>query len=129
MGVYNASILTLAQDDLNTSNATYGPFTVTNTPPFTNISYYIISILTVVITSEMDGLVLSCSSQNLLQPPFTINPVGNVTISLIGKTDVCSVYYIYHLVTSMVSDLYVHMYKLHCYFPITMTKVLLYTTV
>ena len=65
------------------SSGTCGPFTVTNTPPLTSNVYCLTSTLSVVVTSAMNGLVVSCSSYS---PPSTTTPIGNATISVIGKS-------------------------------------------
>ena len=65
------------------SSRTCGPFTVTNTPLLTNNTYCLTSTLSVVVTSAMNGLVVSCFSYP--QASNTSNPVGNATISVVGK--------------------------------------------
>ena len=63
------------------SSDTCGPFTVTNTPLLTNNTYCLTSTLSVVVTSAMNGLVVSCSTYS---PALNIS-VGNATISVVGK--------------------------------------------
>ena len=93
VGVCSGSTLILAQGPpvsglscltRKSSDATCGPFTVTNTPPLTNNTYCLTSTLSVVVTSAMNGLVVSCSSYSTTSP-FTTTPVGNATISVVGK--------------------------------------------
>ena len=67
----------------SSSSGTCGPFTVTNTPPLTSSVNCLTSTLSVVVTSAMNGLVVSCSSYSILS--FTTTPVGNATISVVGK--------------------------------------------
>ena len=92
VGVCSGSPLTLVQAPLapgqsclsgQFSSGTCGPFTVTNTPPLTSNVYCLTSTLSVVVTSAMNGLVVSCS--NYLPISFTATPVGNATISMVGK--------------------------------------------
>ncbi|KAL5494307.1 hypothetical protein EMCRGX_G015609 [Ephydatia muelleri] len=66
----------------SSSSGTCGPFTVNNTPPLTNNVYCLTSTLSVVVTSAMNGLVVSCSSYS--QASATITPVGNATISVVA---------------------------------------------
>ena len=68
----------------SSSSRTCGPFTVTNTPPLTSNVYCLTSTLSVVVISAMNGLVVSCSSYSTTSP-FTTTPVGNATISVVGK--------------------------------------------
>ena len=78
----------------SSSSGTCGPFTVTNTPPLTN-TFCLTSTLSVVVTSAMNGLVVSCSSYSPIS--FTTTPVGNATISVVGKLlcDACTYYVSY----------------------------------
>ena len=72
------------QSCLNTfSSGTCGPFIATNTPPLTNNLYCFNSTLSVVVTPAMDGLVVSCSSYNLLT--FVSTSIWTETISVLGK--------------------------------------------
>ena len=93
VGVCSGSTLTLVQTPVaqgqsclsgQSSSGTCGPFTVTNTPPLTSNVYCLTSILSVVVTSAMNGLVVSCSSYSPIS--FTTTPVGNATISVVGKS-------------------------------------------
>ena len=92
VGECSGSTLTLAQGPpaqglscLNSSSSgTCGPFTVTNTPPLTSNVYCLTSTLSVVVTSAMNGLVVSCSSYSPIS--FITTPVGNATISVVGKS-------------------------------------------
>eukprot|EP00731_Ephydatia_muelleri_P033158 Em0025g114a len=68
----------------SSSSSTCGPFTVTNTPPLTSNVYCLTSTLSVVVTSAMNGLVVSCSNYSTTLP-FTTTPVGNAAISVVGK--------------------------------------------
>ena len=73
------------QDCLTTASLVKcGPFTATNTPPFINNIYCLISTLSFVVTQAMNGLVVECSSFPFT-PSFTATPIGNATISLQGK--------------------------------------------
>ena len=80
VGVCSGSTLTLAQGPpgpglsclTSSSSGTCGPFTVTNTPPLTSNVYCLTSTLSVVVTSAMNGLVVSCSSYSPIS--FTITP-------------------------------------------------------
>ena len=91
VGVCSGTTLSLAQGQLaeglscltRKSSITCGPFTVTNTPPLTSNVYCLTSTLSVVVTSAMNGLVVSCSSFS--QASNTSTPVGNATISVVGK--------------------------------------------
>ena len=71
VGVCSGTTLSLVQAPLAqgqsclsglSSSGTCGPFTVTNTPPLTSNVYCLTSTLSVVVTSAMNGLVVSCSS-------------------------------------------------------------------
>ena len=64
------------------SSGTCGPFTVTNTPPLTSNGYCLTSTLSVVVTSAMNALVVTCSNYSTIS--FAITPVGNTTISVVG---------------------------------------------
>eukprot|EP00731_Ephydatia_muelleri_P009852 Em0005g438a len=90
VGVCSGTTLTLTQAPLaqgqsclsgQSSSGTCGPFTVTNTPPLTSNVYCLTSTLSVVVTSAMNGLVVSCSSYS--QASATTTPVGNATISVV----------------------------------------------
>ena len=92
VGVCSGSPLSLVQAPLaqgqsclsgQSSSGTCGPFTVTNTPPLTNI-FCLTSTLSVVVTSAMNGLVVSCSTYS--QASATTIPVGNATILVVGKS-------------------------------------------
>ena len=92
VGVCSGSTLTLTQAPLAqgqsclsglSSSGTCGPFTVTNTPPLTSNVYCLTSTLSVVVTSAMNGLVVSCS--NFTTSSGTTTPVGNASISGVGK--------------------------------------------
>eukprot|EP00731_Ephydatia_muelleri_P009726 Em0005g312a len=91
VGVCSGSTLTLTQAPLaqgqsclsgQSSSGTCGPFTVTNTPPLTSNVYCLTSTLSVVVTSAMNGLVVSCSNYSLSS--FITTPVGNATISVVA---------------------------------------------
>ena len=91
VGMCSGTTLTLVQAPLaqgqsclsgQFSSATCGPFTVTNTPPLTG-TFCLTSTLSVVVTSAMNGLVVSCSSYS--QASATTTPVGNATVSVVGK--------------------------------------------
>ena len=93
VGMCSGSPLTLVQAPLaqgqsclsgQSLSSTCGPFTVTNTPPLTSNGYCLTSTLSVVVTSAMNGLVVSCSSYT--QASGTTAPVGNATISVVGKS-------------------------------------------
>ena len=92
VGVCSGFTLSLAQGPpqlglsclTSSSSGTCGPFTVINTPPVTSNVYCLTSTLSVVVTSAMNGLVVSCSSYSPIS--FTITPVGNATISVVGKS-------------------------------------------
>ena len=64
------------------SIGTCGPFKATNTPPLTGNNCFT-STLSVVVTPAMDGLVVSCSSYNMVT--FVTTAIGNATISILGK--------------------------------------------
>ena len=66
------------------SSGTCGPFAVTNTPPLTSNGYCLTSTLSMLVTSAMNGLVVSCSSYSPIS--FTTTPVGNATISVVAKS-------------------------------------------
>ena len=91
VGVCSGSPLILAQGPpglglsclTSSSSDTCGPFAVTNTPPLTNNAYCLTSTLSVVVTSTMNGLVVSCSSYSTIS--YTTTPIGNATISVVGK--------------------------------------------
>ena len=92
VGVCSGTTLSLLQAPLvqgqsclsgQSSSGTCGPFAVTNTPPLTSNVYCLTSTLSVVVTSAMNGLVVSCSNYS---PPSTTTPIGNATISVIGKS-------------------------------------------
>ena len=69
VGVCSGTTLTLVQAPpgpglsclTSSSSGTCGPFTVTNTPPLTSNVYCLTSTLSVVVTSAMNGLVVSPS--------------------------------------------------------------------
>ena len=90
VGVCSGSTLTLAQGPpgpglsclTSSSSGTCGAFIVTNTPPLTSNFYCLTSTLSVVVTSAMNGLVVSCSSYSKIS--FTIHHIGNTTISVAG---------------------------------------------
>eukprot|EP00731_Ephydatia_muelleri_P033076 Em0025g32a len=90
VGVCSGTPLSLAQGPpgpglsclTSSSSGTCGPFTVTNTPPLTSNVYCLTSTLFVVVTSAMNGLVVSCSSYSPIS--FTTAPVGNATISVVA---------------------------------------------
>ena len=90
VGVCSGTTLSLAQGPpgpglsclTSSSSGTCGPFTVTNTPPLTSNVYCLTSTFSVVVTSAMNGLVVSCSTYSPIS--FTINPIGNTTISVAG---------------------------------------------
>ena len=92
VGVCSGTTLILAQGPpgiglfclTSLSSGTCGPFTVTNTPQLTSSVYCLTSTLSVVVTSAMNGLVVSCSSYS--PASFTTAPVGNATISVVGKS-------------------------------------------
>ena len=92
VGVCSGTTLLLAQGPpgpglsclTSSSSGTCGPFSGTNTPPLTSYGYCLNSTLSVVVTSAMNGLVVSCSSYSPIS--FTTAPVGNATISLVGKS-------------------------------------------
>ena len=92
VSVCSGSTLTLAQGPpgpglsclTSSSSGTCGPFTVTNTPPLSSNVYCLTSTLSVVVTSAMNGLVVSCSSYS--PTSFTTAPVGNATISVVCKS-------------------------------------------
>ena len=67
----------------SSSSATCGPFTVTNTPPLTSNVYCLTSTLSVMVTSAMNDLVVSCFSFSFSS--FTTTPVGNAAISVVGS--------------------------------------------
>ena len=91
VGVCLGSTLLLAQGPpgpglsclTSSLSGTCGPFTVTNTPPLTSNVYCLTSTLSVVVTSAMNGLVVSCSSYS--PTSFNTTPVGNAAISVVGK--------------------------------------------
>ena len=100
VGVCSGTTLSLVQAPLaqgqsclsgQSSSGTCGPFTVTNTPPLTSNRYCLTSTLSVVVTSAMNGLVVSCSNYLSIGFPFTTTPVGNATISVVGKDRVFNV--------------------------------------
>ena len=62
------------------SDAACGPFTASNIHPLINNLYCLSSTLSVVITPELNGKMVSCSSYS-----FTTIPIGNATISVLGK--------------------------------------------
>eukprot|EP00731_Ephydatia_muelleri_P009802 Em0005g388a len=66
----------------SSSSGTCGPFTVTNTPPLTSNVYCLTSTLSMVVTSAMNGLVVSCSTYSISS--FITTPVGNATISVVA---------------------------------------------
>ena len=90
VGVCSGSTLSLAQGPpgpglsclTSSSSDTCGPFTVTNTPLTSNV-YCLTSTLSVVVTSAMNVLVISCSSYS----PSSATPitVGNAAISVVGE--------------------------------------------
>ncbi|KAL5494304.1 hypothetical protein EMCRGX_G015606 [Ephydatia muelleri] len=60
--------------------------TVTSTPPLTSNVYCLTSTLSVVVTSAMNGLVVSCS--NYSPSSGTTTPVGNAAISVVAAPSV-----------------------------------------
>eukprot|EP00731_Ephydatia_muelleri_P033053 Em0025g9a len=94
VGVCSGSTLTLAQGPpgpglsclISYSSGTCGPFTVTNTPPLTSNVYCLTSTLSVVVTSAMNGLVVSCS--NFTTSSGTTTPVGNASITGVAPPSV-----------------------------------------
>ena len=92
VGVCSGTTLTLAQGPpgsglsclTSSSSGTCGPFTVTNTPPLTSNVYCLTSTLSVVVTSAMNSLVVACSNYSPIS--FITTPVGNATISVVGKS-------------------------------------------
>ena len=91
VGVCSGSPLILAQGPpglglsclTSSSSDTCGPFAVTNTPPLTSNTYCLTSTLSVVVTSAMNGLVVSCSSYSTIS--YITTPIGNAAISVVGK--------------------------------------------
>eukprot|EP00731_Ephydatia_muelleri_P009757 Em0005g343a len=90
VGVCSGTTLLLAQGPpgsglsclTSSSSGSCGPFTMTNTPPLTSNVYCLTSTLSVVVTSAMNGLVVSCSSYSPIS--FTTTPVGNAAISVVA---------------------------------------------
>ena len=90
VGACNGAVLSLAQNPparllsclTSSSSAVCGPFTVTNTPPLTSNIYCLTSTLSVVVTTAMNGLLVSCSSYSLSS--FTSTLVGSAPIYILG---------------------------------------------